>query len=166
MDVKKRVTYEADCEFAVYGDTYTRFFVDGDFHTVPNNVEGAEEEKGPRVVAEYEVAVYGGTYARFLINGAFRRVPENVEEIAKEKGLRVAVERFPDGLVALHAQRLVPWDTEKSDLNVLFELQLEQFEKELGAKGRQFFSSGWSIGRDSTEYDHLLTDAERQLLDQ
>ena len=44
MDVKKRVIYETDCEFAVYGDTYTRFFADGDFHTVPNNVEGAAKE--------------------------------------------------------------------------------------------------------------------------
>ena len=45
MDVKKCVIYETDCEFAVYGDTYTRFFADGDFHTVPNNVEGAAREK-------------------------------------------------------------------------------------------------------------------------
>ena len=114
----------------------------------------------------YELAVYGGAYARFLVNGAFCKVPENVEEIAKEKGLHVAAECVPEGYTLLHAQRLVPWDTEKSDLNVLFEDQLEQFEKELGAKGRLFFSSGWNIGRDSTEYDHLLTDAERQLLDQ
>ena len=44
MDVKKRVIYETDCEFAVYGDTYTRFFADGDFHTVPNNVEGPQRK--------------------------------------------------------------------------------------------------------------------------
>ena len=73
MDVKKRVIYETVCEFAVYGDTYTRFFADGDFHTVPNNVEGAAKENGPRVVAEYEVAVYGGAYARFLVNDDPRR---------------------------------------------------------------------------------------------
>ena len=125
MDVKKRVIYETDCEFAVYGDTYTRFFADGDFHTVPNNVEGAAKENGPRVVAE----------------------------------------RFPDGPAALHVQRLVPWDTEKSELADMFEARMEQSKKELGAKDALHFS-GWSIGRGSDEYDHLLTDAERQLLDQ
>ena len=78
----------------------------------------------------YEIAVYGGAYARFLVNGAFCTVPENVEDTTREKGLRVAAERFPDGLAALYAQRLVPWDTEKPELAELFEAQMEQFKKD------------------------------------
>ena len=77
----------------------------------------------------YEIAVYGGAYARFLVNGAFCKVPENVEDTAREKGLRVAAERVPKGYTLLHAQRLVPWDTEKSELADMFEAQMEQFKK-------------------------------------
>ena len=94
MDVKKRTFDETACEIAVCGGAYARFFADGDFHTVPNNVEGAAKENGPRVAAE----------------------------------------RFPDGPAALYAQRLVPWDTEKPELAELFEAQMAQFKKELGAK--------------------------------
>ena len=112
-----------------------------------------------------EIAVCGGAYARFLVNGAFCKVPENVEDTAREKGLRVAAERVPKGYTLLHAQRLVPWDTEKSELADMFEAQMEQFRKELGAKDALHFS-GWSIGHDSAKFDHLLSDAERQLLDQ
>ena len=78
----------------------------------------------------YEIAVYGGAYARFLVNGAFCKVPENVEDTAREKGLRVAAERVPKGYTLLHAQRLVPWDTEKPELAELFEAQMEQFKKD------------------------------------
>ena len=77
----------------------------------------------------YEIAVYGGAYARFLVNGAFCKVPENVEDTARENGPRAAAERFPGGLAALYAQRLVPWDTEKSELADMFEAQMEQFKK-------------------------------------
>ena len=55
--------------------------------------------------------------------------------------------------------------TAKSELGDMFEAQMEQFRKELGAKDALHFS-GWSIGHDSAKFDHLLSDAERQLLDQ
>ena len=81
-----------------------------------------------------EIAVYGGAYARFFVEGDSCEVPENAADTAREKGPRVAAERFPDGPAALYAQRLVPWDTEKPELAGLFEAQMAQFKKELGAK--------------------------------
>lgn len=53
MDVKKRCINGDECELAVYGEKYTRFFVEGNYYSVPTGIEKDVKEKELRIAVNF-----------------------------------------------------------------------------------------------------------------
>lgn len=94
MDVKKRCINGDECELAVYGGTYTRFFVEGNYYAVPVYIESVIKEKGLRVAVNFYNDGSTSMYSQQMVpwNTEYENLKslfeEQLNQIEKELGLK------------------------------------------------------------------------------
>lgn len=100
---------------------------------------------------------------RFMVYGAFVNVPQNAEELLS--GRRMRLTRYTDGSAIIEMQQLVHISATDDELEEMQDTLLTKMEEALGLPvGEYLTSSGWNAGHANTEWDNLLSDAERMTI--
>lgn len=126
------------------------------------------EKKNQRVLGgnKVDVTTYDGKM-RFLVGCAFCCPPEPGSDVATGANSRFSIEKFKDGSCMVYCQTLVPDDTDENTLECMMDDALSEIEEAMGfavGEGLECTSTTWWAGHSDSNYDSLLNEQERAVI--